>query len=52
MFVALAMVLHSKPHLLSMALPDLRRLRRWHKYDDHIVIPLTVWMIAQVRVIP
>ncbi|CAN7127043.1 unnamed protein product [Brassica rapa subsp. narinosa] len=46
MFVALAIFLHCKPEALTSVLPT---LREDPKYQGHDKLPLTVWMIAQVR---
>ncbi|CAN7056692.1 unnamed protein product [Brassica rapa subsp. trilocularis] len=46
MFVALAIFLRCKPEALTSVLPT---LREDPKYQGHDKLPLTVWMIAQVR---
>ncbi|CAG7875472.1 unnamed protein product [Brassica rapa] len=45
-FVALAIFLRCKPEALTSVLPT---LREDPKYQGHDKLPLTVWMIAQVR---
>lgn len=44
MFVALAIVLRSKPQALTTVLPILRENP---KYQGHHMLPVTVWMMAQ-----
>lgn len=50
LYVALAMVLRMKPHSLIGLLPAMWTdiSAKYRKLDE---VPLTVWMMAQVRVI-
>ncbi|CAH8359287.1 unnamed protein product [Eruca vesicaria subsp. sativa] len=45
MFVALAIVLRSKPEALTSVLPTLRKDPKYHQGHDKL--PITVWMMAQ-----
>ncbi|XP_010502178.1 PREDICTED: uncharacterized protein LOC104779511, partial [Camelina sativa] len=45
MFVTLAMILRSKPHVLTKVLPSLRRFAPFYKVPGQI--PLTLWFITQ-----
>ncbi|CAH8313373.1 unnamed protein product [Eruca vesicaria subsp. sativa] len=45
-FVALAIILHSKPEALTTVLPILRENPKYQGQDK---LPITVWMMAQVR---
>lgn len=42
------MVLRNRPNALAIVLPTLREKR---KYQGHDKLPITVWMMAQVRVV-